>query len=125
VRLLVGDDRRQAAQAQTLARESAETNEPLFVPLTVMPELEWVLRSRYRFSKDAVLSALVNLLETREVEFQDEASVERALFFYRSKRADFAECLHLGCAVTHDRLPFVTFDRQAAGLEGAKLLGGP
>jgi predicted nucleic-acid-binding protein len=125
VRLLVGDDRRQAAQAETLARESAETNEPLFVPLTVMLELEWVLRSRYRFSKDAVLSALVNLLETREIEFQDEASVERALFFYRSKRADFAECLHLGCAVTHGRLPFVTFDRQAAGLEGAKLLGGP
>jgi predicted nucleic-acid-binding protein len=125
VRLLVGDDQRQAAQAETLARESAETNEPLFVPLTVMLELEWVLRSRYRFSKDAVLSALVNLLETREIEFQDEASVERALFFYRSKRADFAECLHLGCAVTHDRLPFVTFDRQAAGLKGAKLLGGP
>ena len=125
MRLLVGDDRRQAAQAQTLARECAETNEPLFVPLTVMLELEWVLRSRYRFSKDAVLAALVNLLETREIEFQDEASVERALFFYRSKRADFAECLHLGCAVTHDRLPFVTFDRQAAGLGGAKLLGGP
>ena len=125
MRLLVGDDRRQAAQAQTLARESAETNEPLFVPLTVMLELEWVLRSRYRFSKDSVLAALVNLLETREIEFQDEASVERALFFYRSKRADFAECLHLGCAVTHDRLPFVTLDRQASGLEGAKLLGGP
>ena len=97
----------------------------MFVPLTVMLELEWVLRSRYRFSKDAVLSALVNLLETREIEFQDEASVERALFFYRSKRADFAECLHLGCAVTHDRLPLVTFDRQAAGLEGAKLPGRP
>jgi predicted nucleic-acid-binding protein len=57
------------------------------------------------------------LLETREIEFQDEASVERALFFYRSKKADFAECLHLGCAVIHDRLPLVTFDRQAAELE--------
>ena len=125
VRLLVGDDPRQAAQAEALARESAEAAEPLFVPLTVMLELEWVLRSRYRFPKDAVLSTLVNLLETREIEFQDEASVERALFFYRSKRADFAECLHLGCAVTHDRLPLVTFDRQAAGLEGAKLLGSP
>jgi predicted nucleic-acid-binding protein len=124
-RLLVGDDQRHAAQAETLARQSAEADEPLFVPLTVVLELEWVLRSRYRFPKDAVLSALVNLLETREIEFQDEASVERALFFYRSKRADFAECVHLGCAVTHARLPFVTFDRQTAGLEGAKLLGGP
>ena len=81
MRLLVGDDRRQAAQAQTLARESAETNEPLFVPLTVMLELEWVLRSRYRFSKDSVLSALVNLLETREIEFQDE--ITRLICFHR------------------------------------------
>ena len=67
-----------------------------------------MLRSRYRFPKDKVLSTLVNLLETREIEFQDEGSVERALFFYRSTNADFAECLHLGCAVTHERLPLVT-----------------
>jgi predicted nucleic-acid-binding protein len=124
VRLLVGDDLRQAAHAEALARESAEAGEALFVPLTVTLELEWVLRSRYRFSKDAVLATLVNLLETREIEFQDEGSVERALFFYRSKNADFAECLHLGCAVTHERLPLVTFDAQAARLDGAQLLGG-
>lgn len=122
VRLLVGDDLRQAAQAEALARESAEAEEALFVPLTVTLELEWVLRSRYRFRKDAVLSTLVSLLETREIEFQDEGSVERALFFYRSTNADFAECLHLGCAVTHERLPLVTFDVQAARLDGAQLL---
>lgn len=124
VRLLVGDDLRQASQAEALAAESAEAENALFVPLTVTLELEWVLRSRYRFPKAAVLSTLVNLLETREIEFQDEASVERALFFYRSKNADFAECLHLGCAVTHERLPLVTFDVQAARLDGVELLGG-
>jgi predicted nucleic-acid-binding protein len=80
VRLLVGDDLRQAGQAEALARESAEAGESLFVPLTVTLELEWVLRSRYRFPKDAVLATLVNMLETREIEFQDEGSVERALF---------------------------------------------
>ena len=122
VRLLVGDDLRQTQQAEALARRSAETEEALFIPLTVALELEWVLRSRYRFPKDTVLAAFVNLLETREIEFQDEGSVERALFFYRSKNADFAECLHLGCAVTHGRLPLVTFDAQAARLDGAQLL---
>ena len=48
---------------------------------------------------------LVNLLETPEIEFQDETSVERAVFFYRSRKVDFAECMRLGCAVTNDRLP--------------------
>ena len=64
---------------------------------------------------------LVNLLETPEIEFQDETSVERAVFFYRSRKVDFAECMRLGCAVTNDRLPLVTFDRQAAksGWRGA------
>ncbi len=124
VRLLVGDDARQAAQAEALARKSAEAEEALFVPLTVTLELEGVLRSRYRCPKDAVLSTLVNLLETREIEFQGEGSVERALFFYRSTNADFAECLHLGCAVTHARPPLITFDAQAARLDGAQLLEG-
>ncbi len=124
VRLLVGDDPSQTAQAETLAREAARTGEALLVPLTVLLELEWVLRARYRFSKDSVLGTLVKLLETRELEFQEEAAVERALFFYRSNKADFAECLHLGCAIAQDRLPLVTFDRQAARLEGATLLEG-
>ena len=124
VRLLVGDDARQGAQAEALARRSAERDEPLFVPLTVTRELEWVLRSRYEFTKEAILATLVKLLETRELEFQDEPSVERALFYHRSMKADFAECLHLGCATSRGRLPFVTFDRQAAKLEGAELLRG-
>jgi len=124
VRLLVGDDLRQAARVEALARDCTQTGESLFVPLSVVLELEWVLRSRYRFPKEAVLAALVSLLETREIAFQEEATVERALFFYRSRTADFAECLHLGCALTHDQLPLLTFDQQAARLEGAELLGG-
>lgn len=122
VRLLVDDDPRQAAKVEALVFASERKREPLFLPLTVTLELEWVLRSRYHFSKDAVLSTLSNLLETREITFQDEASVERALYFYRSQKADFAECLHLGCAMTHGQLPFLTFDRQAARLEGAELV---
>ena len=122
MRLLVGDDRRQAEHARALVQKSEDSGETLFLPLTVALELEWVLRSRYKFSKATVLSTMVRLLETREIGFQEEASVERALFFYRSSRADFAECLHLGCAITHGHLPLVTFDRQAAKLEGVSLL---
>jgi predicted nucleic-acid-binding protein len=122
IRLLVADDSRQVARAQTLIADSANRNEPLFVPLTVTLELEWVLRARYGFAKDAILATLVGLLEARELKFQDEASVERAIFFYRSTNADFAECLHIGSAITHDRTPLLTFDRLAARLEGAELL---
>jgi predicted nucleic-acid-binding protein len=106
-----------------LIESVADRNEPLFVPLTVTLELEWVLRACYGFTKDETLATLVRLLETRELEFQSEASVERAIFLYRGKNTDFAECLHIGSAMSHDRAPLLTFDRKAARLEGAELLG--
>ena len=98
-------------QAEALAHRSADGGEPLFVPLTVTLELEWVLLSGNEFTKEATLTTLVRLLETRELEFQDEPSVEWALFYYRSLNVDFAACLHLGCAISYGRLPFITFDR--------------
>jgi predicted nucleic-acid-binding protein len=122
VRLLVSDDARQAARVRALIEDISSLNEALFVPLTVTLELEWVLRARYGFPREAILTTLVSLLETRELEFQDEASVERALFFYRSTNADFAECLHVGSTITHNRAPLLTFDRTASRLEGAELL---
>ena len=122
VRFLVGDDARQSALARSLIERCTDRAECLFVPLTVTLEFEWVLRARYGFARDAIRAAIVGLLETKELEFQDEASIERALLFHRSTNADFAECLHLGSAITHKQIPFLTFDQSAARLEGAELL---
>ena len=101
----------------------AGNGETLFVPLTVVLELEWVLRSRYEYPKEQMLITFSSLLETRELEFQDEAALEHALYYYRRNRIDFAECLHLGCAASAGRLPLMTFDRLAARVEGATLVG--
>jgi predicted nucleic-acid-binding protein len=122
VRLLVGDDARQRALALSLVERCTDSDDTLFVPVTVTLELEWVLRARYRLARDAILETFVGLLETRELEFHEEATVERALYYFRSTRADFAECLHLGATITHERTPFMTFDRQASRLEGARAL---
>ena len=82
---------------------------------TVMPELEWVLRSRYRFDKATVLQAFNALLETQELEFQTEAALERALHLYRQGAAEFADCLHAGlCTVRclHGDAPSVEHSRR-------------
>lgn len=123
VRLLAADDAKQATQAKALMQRAARTGDNLFVPLTVVLELEWVLRSRYQYPKEQVLGTLSSLLETRELQFQEEAAVEHALHYYRRSRVDFAECLHMGCAASAGQLPLMTFDRSAARLEGAKLVG--
>lgn len=124
VRLLVRDDKRQAAAALAYIDEMAATGESLFLPLSVVVELEWVLRSLYKFNQETVIGAYIKLLETREIEFQEEASIEHALFFCRTGQADFADCLHLACAIVHGQAPLVTFDQKASKLDGAKLLHG-
>jgi predicted nucleic-acid-binding protein len=118
----VRDDARQLQIAEALGRRAAR-GPRLYVPLTVVLELEWVLRSRYRLSKTAMLQVFARLLETRELEFQDEPAVEEALHQYRRGSAGFAECLHLGCASAAGQLPLLSFDRKAARMPGAAPAG--
>jgi predicted nucleic-acid-binding protein len=122
VRLLTRDDERQFAVAMALAANVESKEDALFVPLTVVLELEWVLRSRYDLDKPTVVDTLSDLLDTRELHFENEAVVERALALYRDARADFGECLHVSAASLHAALPFFTFDQSAAKLPGASLL---
>ncbi len=122
VRLLVGDDADQSRTAGEAVARAIQDSMPLFVPLTVLLELEWVLRVSYEYSKSQVMATLSALLEARELEFQDEGAVEHALHYYRDGSADFAECLHLGCAAAAERLPLWTFDRRAGRLPNAVTL---
>ena len=122
VRWLVEDDEEQVARVQRLFR-AVQTNEAaLFVPCTVALELEWILRSRYRLDKGAILRTFTALLETRELEFQSEAGLERALHLYRQGAADFADCLDAGLCGAAGQSPLLTFDEKAAKLEGVELL---
>ena len=64
-RALLGDHPQQSSRArQALAQ--ARSKEGVFVPLLVLAELSWVLRSA-RWKRDRVLKALESLLHTRGV----------------------------------------------------------
>jgi predicted nucleic-acid-binding protein len=122
VRWLVEDDDDQTARVQMLFESARAAQAALFVPSTVMLELEWVLRSRYRFDKAAVLQAFNALLETQELEFQAEAALERSLHLYRQGAAEFADCLHAGLCGAADRTPLLTFDEKASRVPDIELL---
>lgn len=121
-RWLVDDDAAQTDCVRQLFESARNAQSMLFIPTTVMLELEWVLRSRYRYDKSAVMQAFNALLETQELEFQGEAALERALHRYRQSAAEFADCLHAGQCGAAERLPFLTFDEKAARLPDVKLL---
>ena len=122
VRLVVNDDAQQLAAARKVLAQYVKRAQSLFVPITVALELEWVLRSRYKFSKGDVLSTLSSLLMTVELEFQAEDALEQSLVTYEEGAADFADCLHLALARKGGGLPFLTFDSAASKVDGTKLL---
>ncbi|MBK7250021.1 MAG: type II toxin-antitoxin system VapC family toxin [Gammaproteobacteria bacterium] len=118
VRYLVRDDPLQFERARRLIKRKSARGEPVLVSLLVLLETEWVLRSRYELSKAEILSALSALLDAVDLAFEDETSIERALYSWRHSAADFADCLvearngRLGCEAT------ATFDSKALKLTG-------
>jgi predicted nucleic-acid-binding protein len=118
IRFLVRDDEEQFARAEKLIRRSANAGEPAHISLLVLLETEWVLRSRYKLSKPEILGTFSDLLSSMDLTFEDEASIEEALFLGKESPAQFADCLigarhrALGCDAT------ATFDSDAVKLPG-------
>lgn len=120
VRLLVLDDQEQSRRAQQVVQRALVREQIVWVSLLVLIETEWVLRSRYGMDKPVVLGLMIDLLESRELTFEDEAAIEEALHDWKESRCGFADCLifarnrRVGCEAT------VTFDKHAARLPGGQ-----
>ena len=118
VRYLVGDGRSHYERARRLIHREEKIGEPVLVSLLVLLEMEWVLRSRYELAKPDIVAVLSSLLQTAELAFEDEPSVEHALYSWKNSLAEFSDCLidarnrRLGCRAT------ATFDRKALKLVG-------
>lgn len=123
VRFLTRDDEQQYELARHLIQSQLDVGAAIFISLLVVLETEWVLRSRYSLSKSRIIEVMTGLLESRETVFEDESSLEEALFSWRESNADFADCLivarsrRLGCHKV------VSFDAKAAKLPGGERLG--
>ncbi len=118
VRFLVRDDEPQFLRARRLIQHGTARGEPALISLLVLLETEWVLRSRYELSKSDIAVAFSALLESSELLFEDEASVEQALYTWKDSNVQFADCLigarhwALGCRAT------ASFDVGALRLPG-------
>jgi len=106
VRYLVKDDDAQSSRARDILRSG-----PIFVPLTVVLECEWVLRGLYGFSRSAVIAALEAFCGAPGVAVGEAAAVKRA-FRLAERGLDLADALHL--AQAHGCEAFVTFDKRLA-----------
>ena len=125
VRILVQDPNEpgQCAAARRLVTEATAAGEPLLVTLCALLETEWVLRSRYKVDRKAMAAAFISMLESPGIAFEDDATVEEALYLLdQVPSADFADCLLVARATHLGRSRFVTFDAHAARLPRADRL---
>ena len=83
VRYVVEDDAAQLAAAKRLISRCVGEGLALFVPVTVVLEIEWVLRSNFAFPKDDVLLTLSSLFSAAELSFESERALEVALQMFR------------------------------------------
>jgi predicted nucleic-acid-binding protein len=106
VRALVRDDAQQSARAEALINEH-----DIFVPVTVMLELEWVLRSRYGFAPKRVAQALEGVASLANVVVGERQAVLLATAKV-GQGWDFADALHHALSEGCD--DFVTLDADLA-----------
>jgi predicted nucleic-acid-binding protein len=106
-------------QAQIAARLLME--EDVFIPKTVLLELEWVMRGAARVPPARIARSMAHLLSLDNVRIEDKAVVRVALRAYE-KGADFADALHAAASAGTSR--FVTFDSRLAK-RAARVLARP
>jgi predicted nucleic-acid-binding protein len=97
----------EAAKQRPLAYEIVVKGVSLFVPLTVVLELEWVLRAFYRFEAAAVIRVMEHLLGLANVNVEETGRVATALDLL-AQGMDFADALHLAGSCHCEA--FYTFD---------------
>jgi predicted nucleic-acid-binding protein len=102
VRYITNDDPEQAARAAKLMAK-----DEIFIPRTVLLELEWVLRAGYGFAPVAIHGALQGVLGLSNVSVPDPLEIKDALAWY-ANGFDFADALHLASSSRADK--FATFD---------------
>ena len=110
VRALVQDDPAQGRRA-----EACLSTQTVYVPVTVILELEWVLRSRYGFPPKAVADAIEKLARLEHAIVGEQAAVAAAAGKMR-QGWDFADALHHELAAGCD--DFATFDTGLARRAG-------
>lgn len=113
VRFYLRDDPAQARLAERILSAG-----DVFVPKTVVLELEWVLRSVAEQPVDKTIECLAHLVALPGITVEDHEEIEMALNHCR-EGMDFADALHH--AASHVCSEFLTFDDRGYARRARKL----
>ena len=124
LRLLLTDDLGQKLRAAKFIQQAKRLDTGIIITLAVVLEMEWVLRSSAKMNKAEVLTIFNLLLESYDIEIDNEKVLEQALHIYENAASDFAECLFLAQYQRMGCDTMLTFDAKAARMAGVELVAG-
>ncbi len=84
----------EAAKQRPIAHRLLTESPQVFVPLTVILELEWVLRAFYGFAAEDFVRVVKHLLGLSNVNVEEWSRISDALAWH-AEGLDFADALHL------------------------------
>jgi predicted nucleic-acid-binding protein len=99
----------ESAKQRPRARKVILDSPAIFVPATVILELEWVMRGLYEVEPEAFCLAIEHLLGMAQVTVERWEAVKDAVDLHR-RGLDFADALHWACSTSCSSL--VTFDER-------------
>lgn len=118
VRYVTRDDPEQYRAAKSFLESDCTRESPGYVNVIVLCELGWVLTSVYDVSDGKLADIVDQLLRTHQLQIERRDQVRVALTQFKREAAGFPDCLlgqinrESGCNET------VTFDQDAAEMDG-------
>ena len=107
-RAYLNDDLAQAGKARAALAEARSAG-GVFVPLIVLAELSWVLRSRW--DRARIIDTIENLLQTRGVTVESSVLARKALEASRNGAVGFADHLMREIVFESGASEIITFDK--------------
>ncbi|MGD0913684.1 MAG: type II toxin-antitoxin system VapC family toxin [Terracidiphilus sp.] len=118
-RALLDDDALHSPRARN-ALIGARSKGGVFVPLIVMAELAWVLRSKWE--RGRVLASLEDFLHAEGVTVESPSIVEEAIEASRSGKGGFADQLIAKVGYANGAFQVITLDQKFARSANVRLL---
>lgn len=110
----------EATKQRPIAHRIMTESPSLFVPITVVLELEWILRAFYSFEPPQIVRVFEHLLGLAHVNTEDAERVAAALPL-AAEGMDFADALHLSGSTHCEAL--YTFDDRRFARRARRLTG--
>lgn len=116
IRYLMKDDLKQFEAVEKLIDRAFKDHNLLYINLTVLCEVVWVLSYHYELNREEISKFLEMLLHSDHLEIENRPIALVTFHDYQTSQADFADCLignlnhNFGCTTTY------TFDKKAGKL---------